>query len=304
MSSMRVTQSLMVSRVLSDLNTQTKGLLDLQTELSTGLKVNSPSDDPLAARRAVNIRATMAADEQYITNISAISSQLTESTTSIQTVIDALTRAQELATQGATGTTSQTQMTQLAAEVDELLESVLAEANHQTNGRYVFGGTSTLSAPFVATRDADGNITAITYEGNSESSQIAIGNGVNVTINESGDDVFQSTQDVFQMLIDIRDNLNDGDQTSLQNDRLAELSDAQDQLLISMAKLGAVQNRVETVSSDTENAVAELESTLSDNIDADYAETVVHLNAQSNAYQAALSAAAKVIQPTLLDFVQ
>jgi len=300
---MRVTQQLMVNRVLSDLNNQTGHLLTLQEQLSTGLKVNAPSDSPLAARRAVNIRASIAANEQYMTNISSVGSQLTEATTSLQTVVDALTRAQELTVEGANGTNSQTQLTQIASEINALLEGVLAEGNHQTNGRYIFAGTRTLNAPFAATRDSEGKITGVTYEGNDKSYEIAIGDGAAVTINESGNDAFRSSQDIFQLLIDIRDNLLSGDQASLQGDRLAEIADARDQLLISMAKLGAVQNRVEAVSSNAENTISQLESALSDNIDADYAETVVSLNAQSNAYQAALSAAARVIQPSLLDFV-
>lgn len=301
---MRVTQRLMVNRVLSDLNNQTERLLALQQRLSTGLKVNTPSDDPLAARRAVNIRASIGASEQYMTNISTAGPQLTESTSSIQTVVDVLQRAQELTVQGANGTNSQTQLNQIAIEVNQLLETAVAEANHQTNGRYVFGGTRTTNAPFAVTRDANNRIAAVAYEGNDESIRIAIGDGTDVSINETGSDAFQSSQDLFKMLIDIRDNLLAGDQASLQTGRLAELPVARDQLLISLARLGAVQNRIEQVSANADNAVQQLRSALSDSIDADYAETVVNLNAQSNAYQAALNAAARVIQPSLLDFVR
>lgn len=304
MASFRVTQGLMTNRVLQDLNTQTRRLLSLQEQLSTGLKVNSPSDDPLAARRAVNIRASIGRSEQYITNISTIGPQLTESSSSLQTVVDVLQRAQELAVEGANGTNSQTQLDQIAEEVDQLLESVTSEANHKTNGRYVFGGTRTTSEPFTFTRNASNEITAVTYQGNSESIKIAISDGTTVAINEPGDAAFQSTQDVFQLLIDIRDNLRAGDQAAVQNARLAEIPVARNQLLMSQARLGAVQNRVEQVSDNTATAVQQLKSALSDNIDADYAETVVNLSAQSNAFQAALNSAARVLQPSLLDFVQ
>lgn len=303
MGSLRVTQGMIVARSLSDLNRQTRRLLELQEQLATGLKVNSPSDDPLAARRAVNIRSVIAKQEQYITNISSAGPLLAESGTSLQTVVSVLQRANELALQGANGTSSQTQMNALAIEVNQLIEATLTEANHQTNGRYVFGGTRTLDAPFVATRDAEGQITAVTYQGNDEAIEIGVTDGISVQINETGQDAFLSGQNVFQTLIDIRDNLLSGDKTSLQTDRLTELGDAQDQLLISMAAMGATQNRLETLTTNTEASVDQLRVTLSDNIDADYAETVVNLNAQSNAYRAALEAAARVIQPSLLDFI-
>jgi flagellar hook-associated protein 3 FlgL len=294
---------MIVARSLSDLNRQTRRLLELQEQLATGLKVNSPSDDPLAARRAVNIRSVIAKQEQYITNISSAGPLLAESGTSLQTVVSVLQRANELTLQGANGTSSQTQMNALAIEVNQLIEATLTEANHQTNGRYVFGGTRTLDAPFVATRDAEGQITAVTYQGNDEAIEIGVTDGISVQINETGQHAFLSGQNVFQTIIDIRDNLLSGDKTSLQTDRLTELGDAQDQLLISMAAMGATQNRLETLTTNTEASVDQLRVTLSDNIDADYAETVVNLNAQSNAYRAALEAAARVIQPSLLDFI-
>ena len=304
MGAMRVTQGLMVTRALNDLNLQTRRLLQLQEQLSTGLKVNRPSDDPLAARRAVNVRSLIAKDQQYQSNISGASPQLAESSTALETMVSAVQRARELTLQGATGTSSPLQMKQISIEVNQLLESVLTEANHQTNGRYVFAGTRTLTPAFVPTRDAQGQITAVTYQGNSQSIPVAVADGASVNINETGDHAFQSQQDIFQTLIDTRDNLLAGDKTSLQNQRLTELSKCQDELLVSMAALGAVQNRLDTLTANTDDYIQQLKSVLSDNIDADYAETVVNLNAQSNAYTAALNATARVIQPSLLDFLQ
>ena len=303
MGALRVTQGMMVARSLTDLNIQTRKLLQLQEQLATGLKVNSPSDDPLAARRAVNIRSVIAKQEQYINNISTAGPLLQESATSLQTVVSVLQRAHELALQGSTGTSSQVQMNQLAIEVNQLIESTLVEANHQTSSRYVFGGTRTMNPPFVATRDAQGQITAVTYQGNDEAVKIGVADGISVQVNETGQRAFLSTQDIFQTLINIRDNLQAGDKTSLQTVRLTELTNGQNQLLLSMAALGATQNRMDRLTANIGQSVDQLRVTLSDNIDADYAETVINLDAQTNAFQAALRAAARVIQPSLLDFV-
>jgi len=217
--------------------------------------------------------------------------------------VSVLQRAHELALQGSTGTSSQVQMNQLAIEVNQLIESTLVEANHQTSSRYVFGGTRTMNPPFVATRDAQGQITAVTYQGNDEAVKIGVADGISVQVNETGQRAFLSTQDIFQTLINIRDNLQAGDKTSLQTVRLTELTNGQNQLLLSMAALGATQNRMDRLTANIGQSVDQLRVTLSDNIDADYAETVINLDAQTNAFQAALRAAARVIQPSLLDFV-
>jgi flagellar hook-associated protein 3 FlgL len=304
MGTMRVTQAMLVTRALNDLNFQTRRLMQLQEQLATGLKVNAPSDDPLAARRAVNLRTIIGRDEQYLSNISTAGPQLLESTTALQTVVSAIQRARELTLQGASGTTSQAQMNQIAMEVNQLLEAVLEQANHQTNSRYIFGGTRTLNVPFVATRDAQNQITAVTYQGNDEAIKIPVADGITVTINEPGSHAFQSSQNVFQMLIDIRDNLVAGDKTSLQNQRLVELGTTQNQVLVSMTSLGATQNRLDRLTANTDEYIQQLRAALSDAIDADYAETVLNLDAQTNAFRSALNAAARVIQPSLLDFVQ
>ncbi len=301
---MRITQQMVTGKALIDLHRQTRRILDLQEELSTGLKVNSPSDDPLAARRAINLRSAISKNDQYSINISAIGPQLLETTTAIQTVQSALQRTRELTLQGANGTYTQVQRDQIAIEVNQLLEGMFEQSNHMTNGRYVFGGTRTLTAPFEATRNAQGEITSVAYTGNDESVEIQVSDGASVVINESGERAFQQNQDVFQLLIDIRDNLRAGNTTALQGDRLTEIKTAQDQLLISMAHVGATQNRLDRLVMNLEDFTDQFKETLSDNIDADYADTIINLNTQSNAFQAALNAAARVIQPSLLDFVR
>ena len=301
---MRVTQGMLVDRALANIRDQQQTIMRLQTELATGLRVSAPSDDPIDARRAINTRSYMAANDQYIDNISMSTSFLTETETSIQTTSNVLQRVRELTLQGANGTYAQEQLDNIAQEVDQLLEGLLNTGNHQTAGRYIFSGTRTLTKPFEETRNVDGMITAVTYEGNSERIEVAIGTDTTVPVNEPGDAVFTSTQDFFQLFIDIRDNLLAGDQTSLQTTRLEELETARQQLGQALARVGAIQNRGNRSTVELEDFNLQLQALMSDSIDADYAETVVNLNAQSNAFQGALSAAARVIQPSLLNFIQ
>ncbi|MBI4558489.1 MAG: flagellar hook-associated protein FlgL [Candidatus Hydrogenedentes bacterium] len=304
MAVLRVTQGLMVQRVLSNLNAQSRRILQLQEQLASGLRVNSPSDDPIDARRAINARAAIARSEQYLDNITEVNPHLLETDASLQAVLNNLQRTMELTVEGANGTFSQDQLETLAEEINQILENVLDTANHQTSGRSIFAGTRTTAPAYTATRNVQGEITAITYNGNDEDILVQVSDGISLSINENGPDVFQSPQDIFQLLIDIRDELRSGDQSSLQNVRLAELETARDQVVQGIARVGAVENRVERITTDTEDRIQQLRSVLSDSIDADFAEVVLNLNAQSNAFQAALSAAARVIQPSLLDFVR
>jgi flagellar hook-associated protein 3 FlgL len=304
MGAVRVTQNMMVRRTLNDLNSQTRRLLGLQDQLSTGLKVNSPSDDPLAARRAVNIRTSISKNEQYIDNITSAEPMMTETASSMQTVINVLQRARELTLQGANGSNSQAQRNVIAVEINKLLDSLYSEANHQTQSRFIFGGTRTTTEPFTATRNVDGEITSVTFDGNDEYIKISVGDTTTENINETGQKAFMSDTNMFDVLINIRDNLRAGNLNDLQNARLSDLKVAQDQALASLARVGSSQNQFARMKASLEDYVLQYRSTLSDNIDADYAETVINLNTAGNAFTSALNAASKVLQPSLMDYIR
>lgn len=300
----RVTSQILVQRALANLRAQTNRMVDLQTQLGSGLRVNTPSDDPIDARRAINARATIAKNEQYIQNIASAGPRLEETVTTLQTLTENILRARELTLRGANGTNDQNALDILAEEINQILEGVVNSANHQTGSAYIFGGTRTTQTPYEVTRDVNGDITAVTYVGNDEDINVTIGDGVDVTINEPGSVVFQGSNDIFQTLIDIRDNLLAGDQNSLQTTRLTELEGIRQQLGQGIARVGAVQNRFTASEAELEDFQIQLQQTLSDSIDADFADVVLNLNAQSNAFQAALNAASRVIQPSLLDFIR
>lgn len=299
----RVTQGLLVQRTLINLNQQLRRISILQERLATGRRVNRPSDDPIDARRAMNLRTIISKNEQFQANISDSGPHLQESATTILNMVDIVLRSLELTTQGANEVVGQSQLNSIALEIDELLEAAVSAANHRSNGRSIFAGTQTLGDAFDVTRVA-GQITAVTYAGNDQSIEINISEGVRTDINVTGDDVFQSNVDLFAMLIGIRDDMLAGDQANLRNVRLAELETGREQLLGAVAQVGAVQNRLDRVLNNLQDFNIDFQELLSEKIDADFAETVLGLSIAETALNAALNAAARVIQPSLLDFIR
>lgn len=299
----RITTTLLSERSLRDINAQLVRISTLQERLSTGHRVNRPSDDPIDARRAINVRVLIAKNEQFQANIDDVSPQISESATTLLNVVDILQRALELTTQAANETNAQQQLDSIALEIDELLEGAFAASNQRTNGRSIFAGTQTLDDAFSATRVA-GEITAVTYEGNDVVTTVNISEGIDIGVNIPGSDAFQATTDIFSVLIGIRDDLRAGDQANLRNVRINELRRGLDQILFNVARVGAVQNRLEDVSNNLQDGNIQLQELLSDKIDADFAETVLALNVAQNAFEAALSAAGRVLQPSLIDFIR
>ncbi len=304
MPAIRITQRILVDQALTNLRGQTLDYFRLQQQLSTGLRVNAPSDDPIAARRAVSGRNAIARNEQFLDNIVNVRPYVTETDTAIQSMLQFVGRAHELTLQGASGTLNPDERALIAEEVNELLEGVFTTGNHITNGRYIFAGTRTDSPAFTATRNAAGEIDSVTYAGNDAVIRTPISEFQSIVSNETGADVFQAKQDVFELLRNIRDDLRSNDTDALQNLRIDELETARNQMLQSLSRVGATENRFNRVEEEYADFNIVLEQTISDSVDADFSEVLVELNARNNSIQAALSAASRVLETSLLNFVR
>jgi flagellar hook-associated protein 3 len=118
-------------------------------QISTGLRVNQPSDDPTAAANYVVSTAASANVDQYTTNVTTMLSQLETADAAISSVVTSLNSAITFGTEGATGTAT-TQRPVIASQVEGVLSSIISKANTSIQGAYIFGGSVTSTPPFVA----------------------------------------------------------------------------------------------------------------------------------------------------------
>jgi flagellar hook-associated protein 3 FlgL len=119
-------------------------------QVSTGLRVNQPSDDPAASANMVLSLASSANVDQYTSNVSAMTSQMDTADSALSSVATALNTAITLGTSGATGTVSAANKQAIAAQVQGILSSVIAQANSTYQGVYLFAGSANTTPPFVA----------------------------------------------------------------------------------------------------------------------------------------------------------
>jgi len=297
---LRITNAILNQQVLGNLQDNLRRLAELQDRLATGRVLNRPSDDPRGVQQALSLRASLEASEQFIANINFAENFILAAEDAVAFAFDAVLRVRELTIRGINDTLNQENRNILAEEVNILLEEVMDLANTQANNRFIFGGTRTSAPPFVVTATAGGEITGIGYNGDSQNIQIQTLPGITVNINIPGDQVFQSTQDLFQTLIDIREDLQAG---TLTDARLAELDNIQTDLLNARSTFGATGNRLDFASNRLQNQVVNDRRLLASVEEADFIETIMNLNSQENAFRAALDAGARVLQPSLLDFL-
>lgn len=291
----RVTQGALVAASMASLQRRMDGLANVQEQLSTGKVLNRPSDSPTDTTAAMRLRSTLAAQHQYLRNAQDGLSWTGLIDQTLGSVTDQVRRARELALQGATGSMSSAARTALAAEVRQIREGLLDQANADYLGRPVFGGTTAGREAYDATG---------TYVGVAEPVLRATADGVRVRVDVAGPDVFgDGATSVFAELEALAVALEAGDEVAIRGS-IDTLRTRLDTVDAARAGVGATTNRLERTVQQNHDTTIDLTSDLSDVEDIDLAKVLMDLQVQEVAYQAALAGTARVLQPSLVDFLR
>lgn len=299
--SVRVTQNMLNNNMLRNLNNSMRNMDKLQDQLSSGKKISKPSDDPVVAARGMFYRSSLIENEQYKRNVSQVQSWMDMTDQTLDEVGNVMKRVQELLVNAADGALSQEDLQAIAAEVEELKNHMGTLANQQINGKYIFAGTDTNLAPYdPAAQGGRGDFVGT----NSEAINLEVSQGVFVRSNTNGQSIFNfpdNANNIFKVLNNIVDELNSGNNASQYQ---AAISAQFDNLLAERATLGASVNRVDLIAERLEVQEVTITGLLSKNEDADLAKVITDLTTQESVHSAALGAGARIIQPTLVDFLR
>jgi len=311
---MRVTANTFPDSLIAQLNSLNVRQNQLQTQASTGQRIQLPEDDPTSMRRVLDLQTESASVSQYSANIANLTdtAQATYSVMNgLKTILD---RARELATQ-ADGTRSPADLKAYATELTQLIEHAVQLTQTKYKGSYLFGGTQSDQAPFVLAQDANGFVTSVTYQGNQSLPQSEIAQGVTLSAQVVGanttgagprgliaDSRFGA--DLFNHLISLQNNLVAGNTSAIASTDRAALGQDEDNILFHISDNGALQARLEASASVATSTKTSLTGSISKEADADLAQTLVRLTQTQNAYQAALQSGAKLLSTSLLDYLQ
>jgi flagellar hook-associated protein 3 FlgL len=297
--STRITQSMMNSQLIRNLNANTNRMDDYQNQLSTGRRINKPSDDPVGVGFALRYRSELSANDQYQANSDSANSWLDYTDSTMGKANDVLQRVRELTVQASNGTNDQTAMDSINSEIKQLYSELVNIGNSDFNGKHIFNGQKTDIAPYT-----DAN--AATIDVDNASIQYEIGAGTRLPVNVTGDQVFGSSKDkdnAFQVIQDLTTAIGKSDLTGV-NDCLGRLDSRMDTFLSVRSDLGAKVNRVQLSTDRLKDISANLQTLQSKVEDTDVAETMTNLKTAQNVYQASLSIGAQIIRPSLADFLK
>ncbi|MFT8311027.1 MAG: flagellar hook-associated protein FlgL [Sporolactobacillus sp.] len=297
---MRVTQSMMSNSLLKNISSGYSQLADYQNQLSTGKKITRASQDPVVATMGISYRTDVSHVEQYQKNVTNAYKWLDSSDDALQQVNDVLNRIRELTNEASTDTYTADQRAAAGVEVDQLTQQLVTLGNTQVGGQYIFSGSD--SANPLLTQASDGTVTINNLAQKNPDFNVAVNDGIQMTINVSPDSVFNDQ--LFKDLNQLKTDLNEGTATGSQiSEYLGKLDTHLDEVASAQADLGAKTNRIDMVQNRLADQKTVATKIMSNNEDADYAETIVKLNQQQNVYNASLSVGAKIIQTSLVDFL-
>lgn len=301
---MRISTNQMATDSVADIAASMSQVQADDLQLSTGLAVNEPSDNPAAAGQIVDLDSDLSLNAGYATAAHAADSQLQESASTLGQVLTLLDSAQTSAETGLnTATESQSDKDALATQVDSVLQQVLSLANTSQNGQSLFAGFQTQQAAFTTT-SSGGQITAVTYQGDQGVNNIQVGSANSVADNLPGDSVFDAPgSSVFQSLIAIRDALQSGDSTALSSG-LSQLQSSMQTVTTAQSHAGALDQTLQ----DTETSLTAMKTSLTTSLgqdqNTDMAATATAYQQALTTYESGIQAAGLVAQlPSIVNYM-
>lgn len=295
----RITQNMMMDRSLSSLQTALGRLARTQEQLSTGRIINRPSDSPTDTSAAMRMRASISDQAQFGRNAEDGLGWLGQIDTTLTSMLDDIRRARDLALQGAnSGSMGDVGRQALATEIDQIRQSAIAGANTTYLGRPVFGG---ITAGGSAYGDA---LADDTWTGVAGPVNRTVAQGIKIQVNVNGTDVFGADGDsLFALLEDLSVQLTSNDTAGIQAS-LGKLDAAMNTMTTTLADAGTKSNRIEKAVQASKDVTVNLQTSLSNVENVDLPKAMVDLQLQEVAYQAALATTARVMQPSLMDFLR
>jgi flagellar hook-associated protein 3 FlgL len=296
----RITTTTSNRLMLADLNKANRAMVKAQERISSQKELSRASDGPARTLAALDHRGALRRAEQFQRNASDARNWLSAGDTALTSSVEELNHVRTLIISARSGASDPNSLKAIAAEIRTVRDGMLSLANTEHLGRPIFGGATDGTAAF----DAAG-----VYLGDAAVVERPIAPSVTVQVNRTGPQVFGTANanaidgNVFQMLDAIAAAVESGDLTTMSTG-IERLDVAVDRIESGQVELGARARQIEDVMARTESSNIDRKAALAEVEDVDMAQALIDMSAKEFSYNAALNAAAKVMQNSLLDFLR
>ncbi len=278
-------------------------LAKTQQQLATGQRILSPSDDPAAATRLLDLNQVIETTSQFQRNADFAETRLAISESVLTEVGNLLQRTRELSVRANNDTLNAGDRQAIAAEVRENLQALMQLANSQdANGEYLFSGFKTSTEPF--SDSGGGNFV---YAGDQGQRSLQIGASRQVVVGDSGEDIFMRVDDGASgnssMFAVLNDFVSDLEANNPSATTLTRLDSALDVVMNTRATIGARMNSIEAQRSANDSFTLLLQENRSNLEDLDYAEAISRFEQQLLALQASQQSFVKIQGLSLFNYL-
>lgn len=298
----KITNQLLQLKFIDGLRQNQRRMAELQNQIVTGRVINTPEDEPKAIGTVLLFDEQIARIEQHERNTELGRDFMDNSEGALGQLSAGLQRARELAVRAANGASTHQDRLAVREELFQLMDDALTVSNQRFGTKYLFGGTRTEVKPFTLNT---GTLIA-TYNGNNRDVLAQIESGQTIAVNLPGDSgsgtgVFQTVFSAFKTVIDA---INANDPTTLSYTSLTKFDAAVDSVAQSRTLLGARSNRMAINVERLQDIKISAQRFRSELQDLDIAEGITKLTSAETTFRAALAIGARVLQPSLLDFLR
>lgn len=295
---MRVTENIIASALLLNVNNNREQITKLQSQLASGKRVLKPSDDPQATDSILRLQTVLNKNEQYLKNVADSQAVMEESSAALDGFASVMQDVRDELVRASNGS-RQDSLKIHADRLDQLLTQAVEIANTKFNGKYIFGGTNTLQAPFALAADHS----AVTANPNGITGTIAydVAEGSTQTVNIDGQEAFKGTQ-FFDTIIQLRDKLASGQFPAVGD--VESVNAIVEHVLGKSSKAGSILQGLDAMHMHLEEQQNQLRSLLSIEQDTDVAQATLQLKHNELMLDAALNTGARILPKSLLDFLR
>jgi flagellar hook-associated protein 3 FlgL len=323
----RITSQMIGNSTIASIENDLNNISQTQEDLSTGLQINNPSDNPYGAALSISLNSQVSAYSAYQSNVTQGTAWVESASSSLESMQQTTQAVREMVVEAANGTMSTTDQSAAAQEVLQYMSQIKQSADAQYDGSYIFSGDDTTTQPYSSTATPADPATEDQFAGNTNGINYAIGPSTQVQVNANvysvlGNGVTTGTAGTSShgggavqsdgsggLLATMRTIYNDltgtngGTQSDLGN-QLTNLDSNLSSLESVQATVGATQDSLQMASTRLTNLTTSAKTDVGNVEDTDMAEATVTFSSEQASYQAALQSAADIIQTSLLSFLQ
>ncbi len=260
----------------------------LTSELSSGLRVASLSDNPAAVAQSALFGSAIAKDDSFVQTATGETSRLQVTDSTLGEVVTQVTAALSVAVSGNNGTLNASDIASVAQELSGIRDQVLSLANASYQGQYLFGGSQGSVPPF--TLDTLTNPATANYSGDNNVQYVETPSGQNIQVNLPGSSVFGAAgTGVLGALNQLISDFSGGAATATLTADTGALTTALGQLSSQRSTLDSALSRLQSTSTYAQTEVSELKVAQSSLVSADPAAVASQLSTAETQHQALLS---------------